>query len=111
MKLASKGLGSVTLPFRLREADIREEKGEIWLHGAIKEKKVHWVYRMRLEDADIVNFVALAKDDEIVAYLAHRCGAGMFLVVLKRIFRTLAHFLGMSRAKSDALFEGPKKEG
>ncbi len=110
MKLASKGLGSVTLPFRLREADIREEKGEIWLHGAIKEKKVHWTYRMRLEDADIINFVALAKDDTIVAYLAQRCGPGIFLVVLKRVLRTLAHFLGIARVQKNALPEESNKE-
>jgi hypothetical protein len=110
MKLASKGLGSVTLPFSLREADIKVEKNELWLHGAIKDKKVHWVYKMRLEDADIINFVALAKNDEIVSYLAQRCGFSLFFIVLKKIFKTIAYFLKISPDRKNALSNGLKKE-
>ncbi len=110
MKLASKGLGSVTLPFSLKEADINMENGEIWMHGAIKEKKVHWVYKMRLEDADIINFVALAKNDEIVAYLAQRCGISLFFIVLKRIFKTIAHFLKINPIKKNVLSDRMRKE-
>ena len=93
MQLASKGLGSVTLPFRLKEALIKNENHELWLHGAIKEKKVHWVYQMRLEDTDIINFAALAKNDDIVAYLVQRYGLSLFFIVLKRIFKTMVNFL------------------
>lgn len=107
MKLASKGLGAVTLPFSLKEADIKEENGELWLHGAIKEKKVHWVYKMRLEDADIINFVALAKNDEIVAYLAQRCGFRLFFIALTRIFKTIVYFLN---PKSSSKIINPDKD-
>lgn len=93
MRLVSKGLGAVTLPFSLKEANIKVENGELWLHGTIKERKVHWIYKIRLEDPDIINFVALAKNDEIVAYLAQRCGFRLFFIVLKRIFKTIVYFL------------------
>jgi len=93
MKLSSKGLGPVTLPFKLNEAEIKEQNGELWLFGMIKAKKVKWAYKMRLEDSDIVNFVGLARNDEIVRYLAKRCGFGLFFTILKRIVKTLVCFL------------------
>ena len=78
MRLASKGLGKVTLPFRFTEARITEAPDCVVFEGRIKEKKVNWTYRAEVEDADLVNFVILARDPAVVAYLAERLGVGLF---------------------------------
>lgn len=88
MRLASKGLGRLTLPFALNEAKIKEEEGKLWFFGRIKEKTVNWDYRMRLEDEDIVRFVKLARHPEIMAFIARRCGFSLITHIAKRIWKT-----------------------
>ena len=56
MRLQSKGLGKITLPFRLGESRITKGDDCIVFEGRITEKKVNWPYRGELEDPDIVNF-------------------------------------------------------
>ena len=78
MKLASKGLGKITLPFRFTEARISNTPDCLVLEGIIKEKKVNWTYRAELEDSDIINFVILARNPVIVSYLADHLGLALF---------------------------------
>jgi hypothetical protein len=78
MKLASKGLGKIILPFRFTEARISEAADCLVLEGIIKEKKVNWTYRAELEDSDIINFVILARNPVIVSYIADRVGLALF---------------------------------
>ena len=78
MRLASKGLGKVTLPFRLAEARITEGDGFLVLEGLIKEQNVNWTYRAELEDSDILNFLILARRPVVAGYIARRTGAGLF---------------------------------
>lgn len=100
MRLASKGLGRLTLPFALNEAEITLEDEELWFRGRIKEKKVNWDYRMRLEDEDIVNFVKLARHPQIIKFVAQKCGFSLLARVAGRIVKTL--FGGEEKCSSGA---------
>jgi len=91
MRLASKGLGKVTLPFRFTEARITEAPDCVVFEGMIKEKKVNWTYRAEIEDADLVNFVILARDPAVVGYLAERLGLGLFGKVTRCALKLMLH--------------------
>ena len=87
----SKGLGKVTLPFRFTEARITEAPDCVAFEGRIKEKKVNWTYRAEIEDADLVNFVILARNPAVVAYLAERLGVGLFGKVARCALNLILH--------------------
>ncbi len=91
MRLASKGLGKVTLPFRFSEARITDAPDCVVFEGMIKEKKVNWTYRAEVEDADLINFVILARDPAVVAYLAERLGLGLFGKVASSALKLILH--------------------
>lgn len=74
MRLASRGLGKITLPFRFTEARITEAPDYVVFEGMIKEKKVNWTYRAEVQDQDLVNFLILARDPVVITYLAKRVG-------------------------------------
>lgn len=98
MRLSSKGLGKLTLPFSLSESQViyeRKEGGEdeLWLKGRIKERTVNWDYRMLLEDSDIVGFIALAHKPQLVFYIARQARFLLIGRILRRIFLTLLVFL------------------
>ena len=114
MKLASKGLGKIALPFRFTEARLSEAPDCLVLEGIIKEKKVNWTYRAELEDSDIVNFVILARNPVIVSYLADRVGLALFgrflrsaLTLVLDLFRRAPSRIAKSRS-SDV---GPGEPG
>ena len=91
MRLASKGLGKITLPFRFTEARITEAPDCIVLEGMIREKKVNWTYRAEVEDADLVNFVIMARDPAVVGYLAERLGLRLFGKVARSALKLILH--------------------
>jgi hypothetical protein len=91
MRLASKGLGKITLPFRFTEARITEAPDCVVLEGGIKEKKVNWTYRAEVEDADLVNFVILARDPAVVGYLAERLGLGLLRKAARSALQLILH--------------------
>ncbi len=91
MRLASKGLGKVTLPFRFAEARITEAPDCLVLEGIIKEKKVNWPYRAEIEDSDIINFLILARSPAVAYYLAERVGLGIFTRLLWAAFQLILH--------------------
>jgi len=78
MRLQSKGLGKLTLPFRLGESKITKGDDCIVFEGRITEKKVNWPYRGELEDADIVNFMKLANQKPVVRYVAESAGLRLY---------------------------------
>jgi hypothetical protein len=78
MRLQSKGLGKVTLPFRLGESRITRGDDCIVFEGRITEKKVNWPYRGELEDKDIVNFMKLANQRPVVRYVAEQAGVKLY---------------------------------
>ena len=92
MRLSSKGLGRTTLPFSLRESSISNDGEGIWLRGRIREKKVNWTYKMRLEDEDIVNFVKTARNTAIITYIAQIYGLSLLFIVARRIINTFMFF-------------------
>lgn len=103
MRLASKGLGKITLPFRFTEARISEARDFVVFEGRIKEKKVNWTYRAELEDADLFNFVVMARNPAVVAYLAERAGLGLFGRAARSALRLILHPLRRaSPAPTDA---------
>lgn len=90
MRLASRGLGKLTLPFRLEAADAYREDGQLYFQGRIVEGQVNWPYRMQLEDADVVRFVILARNPLVTRYLAQRVGLRLYL----RLARALLALVG-----------------
>jgi hypothetical protein len=91
MRLSSKGLGKITLPFRFTEARITEAENCVVFEGMIKEKKVNWTYRAEVEDADLLNFVILAHDPAVVDYIAERVGLGLFGKVARAALKLVLH--------------------
>lgn len=98
MRLQSKGLGKLTLPFALDEAHIAVVDDGLWFNGRIQEKKVNWTYRMRLDDTDIVNFIELAARPEVVRFLARTLGLRLLVGMALQVGRTLLYFLGWKKA-------------
>ncbi|MBI3181056.1 MAG: hypothetical protein HYZ28_02810 [Myxococcales bacterium] len=90
MRLSSKGLGKVTLPFRLAEGRISSAAECLVLEGVIREGKVNWTYRAELEDGDILAFVLLARRRKMVTYLAERLGARLFVHLARAMLRLLS---------------------
>jgi hypothetical protein len=91
MRLASKGLGKITLPFRFTEAAITDAPDCVVFEGTIKEKKVNWTYRAEVEDADLVNFVILAREPAVIGYLAERVGLGLLGKVARSALKLVLH--------------------
>lgn len=96
MRLASKGLGKITLPFRFTEARISEATDCLVLEGTIKEKKVNWTYRAELEDSDILDFAILAHRPAVARYIAEHAGVAVFAEAARAAARLLGSFLGFS---------------
>ncbi len=107
MRLASKGLGKITLPFRFTEASISEAPDCIVLEGAIKESKVNWTYRAELEDSDILNFLILAHTPALAGYIAERTGFAFF----RTAFRTAAKLLRPGRWRETVIQGEPCSQG
>jgi len=112
MRLSSKGLGKMTLPFDLAEAKIENgEDGHLWFCGRIKERAVRWDYRLRLDDADIVRFMALARHPEIVHYVAERVGTKLYRRVLARAGTTVLGFLRRRRPPEASQSDQERRDG
>jgi hypothetical protein len=89
MRLSSKGLGKMSLPFDLVEARIEiGDDGHLWFSGRIKERSVRWEYRLRLDDTDIVRFMALARHPEIIRYVAAELGPALLRRIVGRAWST-----------------------
>jgi hypothetical protein len=95
MRLHSRGLGRLTLPFSLGSANIERREGKLWLYGKIQERTVNWTYRMLLEDEDIVRFIALARKPEIVEWIAKKAGWSLLKKIFLFFCRLLLSFLGI----------------
>lgn len=112
MKLASKGLGKIALPFRFTEARLSEAPDCLVLEGIIKEKKVNWTYRAELEDSDLINFLILARNPAIVSYLADRLGLALFGRFLRSALTLVLDLFRTSRiAESRSSDAGPGEPG
>jgi len=106
MRLSSKGLGKMTLPFDLAEAQIAKgEDGRVWFSGRIKKRAVRWDYRLRLDDADIVRFMALARHSPrlivAVAALEHRQIQVLLDDLVERILERARHDLLGARNRDE----------
>ncbi len=102
MRLASKGLGKMTLPFRLSEADVVLEDGELMFQGVIKERTVNWPYRAQLQESDIVGFVVLARRPEVVRFVAEQIGLRLVGALLGATLQLLAHPFRRQRAQEES---------
>jgi hypothetical protein len=99
VRLASKGLGKITLPFRFAEARVTETPDYLILDGIIKEKKVNWTYHAEIEDVDLVNFLILARNPIIVSWIAERTGARLFGRFARAALNLFLHLLGRRRVE------------
>ena len=112
MRLSSKGLGKMTLPFDLAEAQIAKgEDGRVWFSGRIKKRAVRWDYRLRLDDADIVRFMALARHSEIVRYVAQRLGTKLYRQLLARALATARGFFARRRPPAAGQSDRERRDG
>ncbi len=102
MKLTSKGLGKLTLPFRLSEAEVVIDDEQLTFQGVIKERTVNWPYRAQLEESDVTGFVVLARRPEVVRYVAEQVGVRLVWVLLCALVGALFHPLRRKPAKEDA---------
>jgi hypothetical protein len=76
MKLWSKGLGKLTLPFDLEDAEAIEPEGDVMkIEGRIESDKVNWPYTVKLEAEDMIRFTKMmATDEDYVRFLAEHHG-------------------------------------
>lgn len=91
MKLWSKGLGKLVLPFDMDKAESVEEAEEcIIIKGRIIEKKVNWPYLIRLYPDDMVRFTHLIVYDNVVlSYLKRRMGLRLLFFLIAKFFFAL----------------------
>ncbi len=91
MKLWSRGLGKLILPFYLDKAEAVEEEDDcIIIKGRIVEKKVNWPYIIRLYPEDMIRFTHLmAYDRTVLSYIKSRLGMKFVLFVLKNVLKAL----------------------
>lgn len=87
MKLWSKGLGKLILPFYINEAESVEEESDcIVIKGRIIEKKVNWPYIIRLYPDDMVNFTRLmAYNPVVLSYMKKRLGIKLLLFLIPKL--------------------------
>lgn len=107
MRLQSKGLGKLSLPFRLGESKITKGDNCIVFEGRITEKKVNWPYRGELEDADIVNFMKLANERTVMRYVAEQAGVKLY----GRMFLAACRLVASPfRRRADSATDGKTEE-
>lgn len=89
MKLWSKGLGKLILPFDIGKADSIRISGEsILIEGKIIEKKVNWPYKINLFLEDMLTFTRfMAYSNTILYFLKTQLGTKFILFVLVRILK------------------------
>ena len=89
MRLWSKGLGKLVLPFYLSKAEkVYPQDDFIVIEGRIVERKVNWPYRIRLFPDDMVTFTKLMVEDKnIIRFLKTQLGFKFVTFVLLRILR------------------------
>lgn len=114
MKLWSKGLGKLTLPFDLEDAESIEPENDVMkIEGRIESEKVNWPYTIKLEAEDMIRFTKLmATDERYLQFLAEKHGWNLIvkitggllkLVVLSPIFvfTMLVSDLGSGRSPEE----------
>ena len=91
MKLWSKGLGKLVLPFFLDRAESVEADEEcVIIKGRIVEKKVNWPYIIRLYPEDMVRFTRLmAYDKAVLSYIKSRMGMRFIGFVIANLIKAL----------------------
>ncbi len=99
MRLWSKGLGKLILPFEIDKAESISEYDDggrkvILIQGRIIEKKVNWPYKIYLDIDDMVRFTAfMAKNNIILSYIKSYCGYRFIISTLSLMLRTIFLYL------------------
>ncbi len=93
MKLWSKGLGKVTLPLALGEADIEAGAETLRLRGRIVEGKVNWNYLVTMDGSDFIAFTRVAGDPRVVEHLARERGLGLLIGLIGPMLRFAARLV------------------
>jgi hypothetical protein len=89
MRLWSKGLGRLILPFHLEDHFALYPEGDfLVIEGRIVEKKVNWIYRIHLGSEDMVRFIAfMANTPLALSFLKTYWGyRGLFRIVKRILF-------------------------
>jgi hypothetical protein len=109
MRLWSKGLGKLILPFDLGEAESVQREGDsILIEGRIVERKVNWPYRIHLTDSDMVDFTRLMAENPLIqSYLRSRLGFSLVGFVLLLILTLPFRWLFAKKAPSKTVPSSP----
>ncbi len=90
MKLWSKGLGKLILPFYLDKAEsVLPSQEYILIRGRIVEGKVNWPYKIFLFPQDMVRFISfMSQNDIVISFLKRNLGFGLVKFVILRLLKT-----------------------
>jgi hypothetical protein len=67
----SKGLGQAVMPLDLSKVEVLVEPEKMVLKGRIVAPKVHWKYAITMREQDLVDFMGLLNEPQVVEYLVH----------------------------------------
>ena len=68
----SKGLGQTVMPLNLNEAEVTVDPEKIIMKGRITAPKVNWRYSVTLREQDLLDFMRILNDPQVVKYLVER---------------------------------------
>jgi hypothetical protein len=117
MRLWSRGLGRLVLPIELGKARLDLTPQHFVLSGTIREGKVVWEYRLKLDEGDLLGFSRVACEREVLDFLARQHGLGLLLTIAVRtlgfvaglVLKTLGR--GAPLTAEEALAAGPQASG
>jgi hypothetical protein len=90
MRLWSKGLGKLILPFYLDKAEsVSPFPDYVLIRGRIVEGKVNWPYKIFLFPQDMVRFIKfMAQNDVVISFLKRNLGFSLVKFLILRILKT-----------------------
>lgn len=65
----SKGLGQAVMPLDLNKVEVIAEQDKIVMKGRIIAPKVNWHYTLTLREQDLLDFMRLLNERQVVEYL------------------------------------------
>ena len=114
MRLWSKGLGRLVLPFEIRTARVDLTPEHLVLSGVIREGKVVWDYTVKMTEKDFLGFSRLATEPEVLNFLARQHGLGLLRTIAARTVGFIAGLAwkalgrGVPVVPEEALPVGPR---
>lgn len=112
MRLWSKGLGKLILPFYISEAEkVEIVDDSVQIEGRIVEKKVNWPYKINLYLEDMLTFTRfMASSDEVIYFIKSQVGYRFIWFVLVRMIKVTLLLPVVLFEKFLSLFRRKRKE-